>query len=53
MTAGDKKVVMDQLCDFDVSLEEYVKNEDGDFEFQGMSRISDDDGITVRRPFAA
>jgi len=51
MTAGDKKVVMNQLSDSDVSIEKYARNDEGDFEFLGMSRIGDNDGITVRRPF--
>jgi hypothetical protein len=51
MTAGDKKVVLYQLSDSDVSLESCAKNDEGDFEFLGQSRIGANDGITVRRPF--
>jgi hypothetical protein len=51
MTAGDKKIVLYQLNDSDVSLESYAKNDEGDFEFLGQSRIGANDGITTRRPF--
>jgi len=51
MTAGNRKVVMSRITDSDVSLETYARNDEGDFELLGQSRISDNDGITVRRPF--
>jgi LysM repeat protein len=50
MTAGDRKVVADRINGSDVNLETYAKNDEGDFEFLGMSRIGANDGITVRRP---
>ena len=53
VTAGDDKVVMDRLSGSDVSLKTYAKNDDGDFEFLGMSRISGNDGITTTRPLQA
>jgi len=53
IAAGDKKVVMSRLSGSDVHLETYARNDEGDFEFLGMSRIGDNDGVTVRRPFAA
>jgi len=53
MTAGDRKVVADRISGSDVHLETYARNDEGDFEFLGMSRIGANDGITVRRPFAA
>jgi len=52
MTAGDKKVVTDRINGSDVNLETYARNDEGDFELLGMSRIGANDGITVRRPFA-
>jgi len=53
MTAGDRKVVADRISGSDVNLETYARNDEGDFEFLGMSRIGASDGITVRRPFVA
>ena len=53
MTAGDRKVVMDRISGNDIHLQTYAKNDEGDFELLGTSRISDNDGVTVRRPFAA
>ncbi len=53
MTVGDRKVVMDRMSGNDIHLQTYAKNDDGDFELVGTTRIGDNDGITVRRPFAA
>ncbi len=52
MTAGDRKVVMDKISGNDVSLQTYAKNDEGEYELLGTTRIGDNDGITVRRPFA-
>jgi len=49
---GDRKVVADRISGSDVHLETYARNDEGDFELLGMSRIGASDGITVRRPFA-
>ena len=51
VTVGNDKVVMSQLSDSDVRLERYAKNDDGDFELLGMSRIGNNDGIITTRPF--
>jgi hypothetical protein len=51
MTVGDRKVVMDKINDSDVYVETYAKNFDGDYEHLGTTRIGDNDGITVRRPW--
>jgi len=53
MTAGDRKVVADRISGSDVNLETYARNDEGDFELLGMSRIGANDGITLRRPFVA
>ena len=53
MTAGDRKVVMDKISDSDVHLQTYAQSDDGEYELLGTTRIGDNDGITVRRPFAA
>jgi hypothetical protein len=51
MTAGGRKVVMDRISGNDIHLQTYAKNDDGDFELLGTTRIGDNDGITVRRPW--
>jgi hypothetical protein len=51
MTAGDRKVVMDKISGNDVSVETYAQNDDGEYELLGTTRIGDNDGITVRRPW--
>jgi hypothetical protein len=51
ITAGDRKVVMDRISGSDVNLETYAKNDDGEYELLGTTRIGDNDGITVTRPF--
>jgi len=51
MTAGDRKVVMNRISGSDISLETYAKNDDGEYELLGTSRIGDNDGVTVRRPW--
>ncbi len=51
MTAGDRKVVMDRISGSDIHLETYAKNDDGKYKLLGQTRIGDNDGITVRRPF--
>jgi len=53
MTAGDRKIVADRISGSDVNLETYARNDEGDFELLGMSRIGANDGITLRRPFVA
>ena len=52
MTAGDRKVVMDRISGNDIHLQTYAKNDDGDFELVGTTRIGDNDGVTLRRPAA-
>ncbi len=53
MTAGDRKIVVDKINDSDVYVETYAKNDEGDLKLQKTVRIGDNDGITLRRPFAA
>ncbi len=52
MTAGDRKVVMDRISGNDIHLQTYAKNDDGEYELVGTTRIGDNDGVTVTRPFA-
>jgi hypothetical protein len=51
MTAGGRKVVMDRISGNDIHLQTYAKNDDGEYELLGTTRIGDNDGITVRRPW--
>ena len=51
MTVGDRKVVMDRISGNDIHLQTYAKNDDGEYELLGTTRIGDNDGVTVRRTF--
>jgi len=53
MTAGDRKVVMDRISGNDIHLQTYAKNDDGEYELLGTTRIGDNDGVTLRRQFTA